>query len=216
MQTASGQTIEVLAHRGLWKDRTQGNSRPALQTALAAGYGLETDLRDYLGDVAIVHDPPRSADLLFRQLLEDYRAANRDATLALNIKADGLSQAVGMLLDEFEIEHYFVFDMSVPDMMHWRRAGRRYFTRHSDVEPEPVLYEQAAGVWLDGFESTWFTAGTIQSHLTRGKDVCVVSPELHGRDPLAVWSGLRTLTWETAARLSLCTDLPAEFAGTGP
>jgi hypothetical protein len=215
MHAASGQPIEILAHRGLWQDRAAGNSRPALSAALAAGFGLETDVRDLAGEIVIAHDPPIAASYSFRQLLMDYRSAESEGMLALNIKADGLCSAIGQSLEEFGVARYFAFDMSVPDMLHWKRAGLRYFTRHSDLEPAPALYEGAAGVWLDGFDSTWFTAATVKGHLANGKDVCVVSPELHGRDPEAVWSLLRRVSYSTTARLSLCTDLPQQFAKRG-
>jgi glycerophosphoryl diester phosphodiesterase len=212
MRVASGQTIEILAHRGLWQKRIEGNTRPALAAALAAGFGLETDIRDHAGEIVIAHDPPVEAPFTLRHLLEDYRASRSSAALALNIKADGLRSAVEQLLKEFEVANYFVFDMSVPDMLHWKNAGLRFFTRHSDVERTPVLYENAAGVWLDGFDSTWFTAGTISAHLMAGKDVCVVSPELHGRDAQPVWQMIASVAYDTPARLSVCTDWPQKFS----
>jgi glycerophosphoryl diester phosphodiesterase len=211
MRVASGQLIEILAHRGVWQQPAEGNSRAALRTALANGWGLETDIRDHAGEIVIAHDPPVEAPFTLRHLLEDYRDARNTATIALNIKADGLCTGVQKLLDEFGVTSYFVFDMSVPDMLHWDRAKMRYFTRHSDVERDPVLYERAAGVWLDGFYDTWFTDSTIVRHLNEDKDVCVVSPELHRRDPAYLWPMLAHVSYETKARLSLCTDLPAKF-----
>jgi hypothetical protein len=62
------------------------------------------------------------------------------------------------------------------------------------------------GIWLDAFESDWYQASDVAVWLKRGKRVCVVSPELHGRDPAEVWNRLRPLVDET--HLTLCTDHP--------
>jgi hypothetical protein len=144
-------------------------------------------------------------------LLAQYAELGSTACLALNIKSDGLAPHLASLLEAHAITNYFAFDMSVPDMLHYARAGLRFYTRHSEYEPQPALYEPAAGVWLDAFDRTWFTRETIAGHLRAGKDVCVVSPELHGREVEAVWQMLEGLSGErsfgiASPRLLLCTD----------
>jgi hypothetical protein len=72
-------------------------------------------------------------------------------------------------------------------------------------------------VWLDAFESTWFTRDIIQELLGRNRGVCVVSSELHGRDHIQLWSLLRPL--KNQHRMMLCTDLPEEarhYFGANP
>ena len=49
-------------------------------------------------------------------------------------------------------------------------------------------------------------AQAIQGRLATGKRVCVVSSELHGRDPTAAWQVLRPLAGHP--NLMLCTDVP--------
>jgi hypothetical protein len=98
--------------------------------------------------------------------------------------------------------------MSVPDAMRSLSAGLRIFTRHSDVEPAPVLYAEAAGVWLDGFHSTWFGPAEIAAHLRAGKQVCLVSPELHRRDHLVFWESLKSAPISASDDVMLCTDFP--------
>ena len=107
-------------------------------------------------------------------------------------KADGLSGAVKDAFAGADID-WFAFDMSGPETVRYAAAGLPFFTRHSDVEPFPILYEQAAGVWLDSFGPCWFGPEDIRSHLRRGKRVCVVSPELHGRPHHEQWEMLRSL-----------------------
>jgi glycerophosphoryl diester phosphodiesterase len=208
--------IEILAHRGWWEKPEEKNTLAALARAFDAGLGVETDLRDCSGELVVSHDPPIHGTLLFRKLLEAYTKADQPGYLALNVKADGLQPATEALLGEFAIKRYFMFDMSIPDQVQWLKAGVPTFTRHSEFEKSPVLYDRAAGVWLDGFETVWFSPEIIKGHLKAGKMVSVISPELHGRDPVPVWKMLQPFA--TAAddpkaghpKLFLCTDRIAE------
>ena len=86
----------------------------------------------------------------------------------------------------------------------YARAGLPFFTRHSDVEPAPALYDAADGVWLDDFDGGFIAEQRIAAHLAAGKRVAVVSPELHGRDHDAAWQQWRTWpVWDSARRLPL-------------
>jgi len=217
--------MERLAHRGWWTKAEGKNSVNALERALAAGYGVETDLRDHLGKIVISHDPPGkdSPELNFEQLLDLYRRVGATGTLALNIKSDGLAEDILRLLQAFEMPPYFVFDMSVPDMLTYSRLKMRCFVRQSEFENPIVLeketdYFPAAGIWLDSFTRIWYSTGTIRQHLESGLDVCVVSPELHRRDHRPWWDELRAFLEttelepvDTSGKLLLCTDFPNEF-----
>lgn len=201
----------ILAHRGLWSRREERNTRAALHGALVAGFGLETDVRDFGSRIVLSHDPPGGDALPLQALLDDYVRWGADGVLALNIKSDGLAAAVRLLLAEYEIDRYFVFDMSVPDLLAYARAGVPYYTRLSEYEPQPALYERAAGVWLDAFERPWYDRVVIERHFAAGKQVCVVSPELHGREHLPTWALLDRLPPAAAGQLLVCTDHPREF-----
>lgn len=180
----------------------------AFARSLDAGFGIETDVRDLGGELVIAHDPPTRAAIPVEQLLELWASQAAELPLAINIKADGLQPLLSGALRRFNLRRYFVFDMSVPDMLSYLRAGLPVFTRQSDYEPSPVQYERAAGVWIDGFEDEWADAGTVAGHLDAGKQVCIVSPELHGRSPDAYWALIRTWPCVTSADLLICTDSP--------
>lgn len=201
--------MHILCHRGWWTQPGEKNSPAALDRAFAAGLGVETDLRDLAGSVVISHDPPVAPELDLAGLLALHERAPQ-APLALNVKADGLARPVADLLAATGVaEQAFVFDMAVPDQLHWLAAGVAVFTRHSDVEPDPVLYAPAAGVWLDDFGPTrWWDAGTIRRHLDAGKRVAVVSPELHGRPHVSTWEALHQAGIHHEHGVLLCTDLP--------
>lgn len=198
----------LLAHRGLWQERREANSISALSGAIRTGYGIEFDLRDAGGAIVVAHDVVDGPTPLAEELFAAYRDADTNAMLAVNIKADGIASRVGSLLAEYGVAQYFCFDMSVPETLHYRRLGLRYFTRQSEYEPSPVLYADATGVWMDMFESDWIVALDIHANLRRGKQVALVSPELHGRPHLAFWERLRAAGLARQPGLMLCTDHP--------
>lgn len=200
----------LLAHRGLWSAPEERNSRAALVGALQHGFGLETDIRDQNGVLVISHDMPTGSVLPLADLLAAYRQLGSSAPLALNIKADGLRIRLAEELRAAGIERYFVFDLSVPELLQYCRAGLRYFTRLSEYEPQPALYPEAAGVWVDLFVSDWVSPDRIRALLAEGKEVALVSPELHRRDQQAFWASLRAAGLHREPGLLLCTDFPTQ------
>ena len=200
--------MQILAHRGWWIAAEEKNSKAAFVRAFEAGYGIETDLRDYGGKVVVAHDMPVSPDLMnFESLLELYKATCTNGVLALNIKADGLQALVAEALRRYEVDNVFVFDMAVPDALAYLRTPIKTFTRHSEYEPVPAFYLQAHGVWVDCFVSEWIDAEVIRNHAEAGKAVALVSPELHQRPHEKVWESWRECVY---SNILLCTDFPAE------
>ncbi len=102
-----------------------------------------------------------------------------------------------------------MFDMSVPEMVVYKRETMAYYTRHSDIENQCVLYRDALGVWIDSFYcEKWLKEEVIEGHIINGKKVCVVSPEIHGYDENNMWSMLNHC--EHKNDIMLCTDKPRE------
>lgn len=216
-------SMQLVAHRGLWSDRASRNTRDAFRRAWAAGYGIETDVRDLSGHLVISHDMPQGGEQPFEQFLDDYVAAGRVGTLALNIKADGLAASVQEACAKRGVNDYFCFDMSIPDAREYLQRGMPVFGRLSELEPPSPFTRACAGIWLDAFASIWFDARVLSDVLAEGRDVCVVSPELHGRDPQQLWSMLLVeiarmterghSTGAGHGRVMLCTDLAAAWHG---
>jgi glycerophosphoryl diester phosphodiesterase len=172
-----------LAHRGLWRDKAERNSPEAFFRAWAEGFGVETDIRDQDGRLVVSHDPPVGKDVLsLDRFLDLYVKSGATTKLALNIKADGLQEQLQFALADHGIspDCYFVFDMAVPDVLAY--LGRRIpcFIRESEFESPPSFINQATGVWLDSFHGDWIDAETTLGHLLAGRQVALVSPELHG------------------------------------
>lgn len=198
--------MEILAHRGYWKMPAEKNSLQALSGALERGFGIESDIRDRSGRLVIAHNMADENAIDLEEVLALF--AGKPLCFAMNIKADGLAAELARLLEKHPVR-YFAFDMSVPQMVEYRDAGLRFFTRQSEMEPEPVLYEDACGVWVDAFyDDRWIDKALLQKHLKSGKQVCIVSPELHGRAHTVFWERLRG--WGGLPEVYLCTDLPEE------
>lgn len=198
--------MRIISHRGLWKSPDQKNTEQAFINSLAEGFGIETDFRDMQKKIVVSHDMPNGSEMPIDQFL-----SLRDIqchTLALNIKSDGLSRLLRQKLEQYDIQNCFVFDMSIPDMLAHIKAGNNVFTRLSDVEPQPLLLNESKGVWLDAFYSEWYNCEVINRLIDRGKQVCVVSPELHGREHRKFWEQI--YEFSSNDDVMLCTDFPLE------
>jgi glycerophosphoryl diester phosphodiesterase len=202
--------VTSLAHRGLWAEAVQRNTLAAFRDAFAHGWGVELDVRDLDGALVISHDPPAAGALPFGDVVDAFLAAGAPGRLAVNVKADGLERLIADALGAVDADRWFAFDMSVPDALRYARAGLPYFTRHSEVEPAPALYDGARGVWLDDFFGGFVTEARIAAHLAAGKQVAVVSPELHGRDHAAAWEDWSRWSVWASEDVHLCTDLPGQ------
>lgn len=202
--------MKILAHRGDWDQDIPNNSPEAIRRALENGYGFESDVRDYAGTLVISHNIANRACQQAKEIFSWLAEFHDRFPFAINIKADGLISLLTELLQEYHIQNYFTFDMSVPQMIEFQQAGLRFFTRQSEVESTPILYQDAAGVWIDGFfGEDWITESMICTHLHNGKAVCLVSPELHHRSHQTFWEKIKHADI-LSDQLMLCTDLPHE------
>lgn len=194
----------ILSHRGFWKDTEEKNTRAAFERTVDQKFGTETDVRDLNGQLVVSHDPAETGAIAWDVVLDLFDGS--DLPLAVNVKADGLATQLEKAFSGRSID-WFAFDMSGPETVRYARAGLPFYTRHSDIETHPILYEHAAGVWLDGFDGIWFDNTVIATHSANGKAVCIVSPDLHGRAPDEAWDMLASLP-DLSTRIMLCTDQP--------
>lgn len=199
----------ILSHRGYWHSGIEKNSQEALFNSLDLGFGLETDLRDFSGDIVVSHDVVNARCFLFRDFAAEYRKKNCNLPLALNIKADGLQIQLKEIVLKYEISNYFLFDMSVPDMLVSISNELNCFTRISEYETNPCLYDQSVGVWMDEFKDHWIDTESVMKIISDGKQVCIVSPELHGRAYMDEWEHYLNMEIEIGVSdIMLCTDFP--------
>lgn len=198
----------IISHRGYWISKEDQNSMQAFIRSFKSGFGTETDIRDYKGDLVISHDIPDDKKSNLESFLQVYTQNNPSLILALNIKADGLQEKLKLLLNKYAVTNYFVFDMSVPEGIKYINQGFNAFTRQSEYEKIPSFYEQAKGIWIDCFIDDWLDNKTILEHLNANKKVCLVSPDLHKRNHVSFWKKICSPVLLNNSNLILCTDLP--------
>ena len=206
----------ILAHRGWWQVSSEKNAPKSLERALAAGFGIETDLRDLDGRIFISHDPPTQTANLpdITWFLDLVRTTGSSGRLALNIKADGLQSA---LITAFEksglpVNQSFAFDMSVPDTRGYLATTIPVYTRISEFEDTPAFLDQAQGVWVDNFTGDFPQIERAIALMDMGLRTTLVSPELHGRDHWALWNDIVKNSLHENPLFELCTDFPQDAA----
>ena len=207
----------ILAHRGLWHDEKEKNTKAALQNALTLGFGIETDLRDWNENIVLSHDIPKnnSSNLDLRWLFDFYVSNNCSGCLALNIKADGLGCEIKKLIDLYQIANYFIFDMSVPDLILNKDLNLNQFCRSSEFENAIKLLPYTKGVWVDKFNGLSYEIEDLRQLIEAFPSAAIVSPELHGSSIIQSkidWHTVKQICTsnEAITPIFLCTDFPEE------
>lgn len=201
----------ILSHRGYWKNAFEKNSVIAFERSFSLGFGTETDIRDYKRELVISHDMADERCITVKEIFKIYNKYDNTLPLALNIKADGLQVKLKEILEEYRITNYFVFDMSVPDGLQYLKQNIKAFTRESEYEKTPSFYDKAYGIWLDEFQEHWIDKEVIEKHRKNGKQVCIVSPDLHKRAYKKEWQLYKEIEKELGIdNLMICTDYPEE------
>lgn len=198
--------MKILSHRGYWKKLQEKNSKLAFLRSFELNFGTETDVRDCGGKLVISHDIPTGNEFHIEDFLS--LLPLKHLPLAINIKSDGTARLLREAMESYGVDSYFTFDMSTPDMREHIRMGNPIFTRMSEIEQNPILLAESKGVWLDAFEYLWYSRDLILSLLDQKKQVCIVSPELHGRDSRAAWEMIAPIA--NMQDLLICTDFPEE------
>ena len=199
----------ILSHRGYWKEISEKNQLLAFDRSFSLDFGTETDIRDYNGELVISHNIADEHCMSVEKFLKIYKKFNKNLPLALNIKADGLQIKLKELIKKFDINNYFVFDMSIPDGLQYLKQDIKSFTRESEYETIPAFYNDAKGIWLDEFKSHWIDKEIIQKHIKNGKQLCIVSPDLHKRKYQEEWQHYKDIEKELCINnLMICTDFP--------
>lgn len=209
---------KILAHRGLWKERVEQNTLGSINAALVEGFGVEIDVRDQSGQLIISHDPPVNINYPkleeLAQLISNSEL-RKSQLLALNVKSDGFTKLLEPTSSKvFQISHFW-FDMSFPESIQMRKAGYPVASRVSELEPfDKVLMKRTNSqyVWLDSFVNDWWSLELVSELTEIGLHTVIVSPELHGRDPEAVWSLFSKMA-KGGLSVSICTDHPYDVEG---
>ena len=201
----------IIAHRGYWSLKNESNSEMSFKNSFQMGFGVETDIRDYKGNLVISHDIPSKDSMLVQSFFDLYNSHGNNTVLALNIKSDGLQSKLNSMLNNYNIKNYFVFDAAIPDGLLYIKMEMSHFTRQSEYETNPALYSDSEGVWMDEFEGHWIRKKVINEHLLNHKKVCIVSPELHGRPFQDEWEHYKKIEKDlNTESIMICTDYPKQ------
>ena len=171
-------------------------------------HGVEVDIRSEGPRLIIHHDP-----FVAGESFDEWIAAYRHGTLILNVKEEGLEARLIALMAQHGIEDYFFLDQSFPFLVKWSRAGvRRCAVRVSEyesVETALTLAGKVDWVWVDCFTRFPLETGDAARLKQAGFRLCLVSPELQGRDAAAEIPALRALLRERAIEAdAVCTKRP--------
>jgi len=172
-------------------------------------YGVEVDIRS-LGDRLIIHHDPYTAGENFEEWIDVYK----HGTLILNVKEEGLESRLISLMSSKGISDYFFLDQSFPYLVKWSNAGEsRCAVRVSEfesVETALTLAGKVDWVWVDCF--TRFPLSEYEADRLKkaGFKLCLVSPELQGRNAEEEISELALLLIERNILAdAVCTKHPS-------
>jgi hypothetical protein len=144
-------------------------------------YGVEVDIRSQ-GDLLIIHHDPCMAGVSLEEWINSYR----HGTLILNVKEEGLEAGLIALMQMKGITDYFFLDQSFPFLVKWSKAGeRRCAVRVSEfesIETALSLAGKVDWVWVDCFTHFPLSEQDARRLKDLGFKICLVSPELQGRD----------------------------------
>jgi hypothetical protein len=145
-------------------------------------FGVEMDLHAY-GDRLVVHHDAMTDALDFDRWLDAYA----HAFVILNIKEEGIEARVRETVLARGIERFVLLDLSVPALVKMVRTGERRVavrvSKYEAVAGALALRGLAEWIWLDVFEPELpVSAAEYRALQAAGFRICLVSPELHGRD----------------------------------
>ena len=144
-------------------------------------YGIEVDIRSE-GDRLVIHHDPFAAGESFEEWINVYR----HGTLILNVKEEGLEARLITLMQSKGITDYFFLDQSFPFLVKWSEAGEhRCAVRVSEfesIETALALASKVDWAWVDCFTRFPLSEYDARRLKYAGFKLCLVSPELQGRD----------------------------------
>lgn len=149
--------------------------------SLPLEYGVELDLRDEAGEIIISHDP-----FVLGERFEDYLKEYHHGTMILNVKSERIEHKILEMIKNADVKSYFFLDSSFPMIYLLSKQGESNVAlRFSEFEGMDTIRNMAGKVqwvWVDCFSKFPLTQALYQEMKALGYKLCMVSPELQGRD----------------------------------
>ncbi len=170
--------------------------------------GVEVDIRSIGSRLVIHHDA-----FVDGESFDDWLAHYEHGTLILNVKEEGLEQALVARMADAGIADWFFLDQSFPFLIRSARAGERRcavrVSEYESVETALTLAGKIDWCWVDCFTRFPLDGAQARRLQAAGLKLCLVSPELQGRDAEAEIHALRRLLdGEGIAAEAVCTKRP--------
>lgn len=144
-------------------------------------YGIEVDIRSHGHHLIVQHDP-----YLEGEDFEQWLDAFHHGTVILNVKEEGLEDRLSTLMSNRGIADYFYLDQSFPFLYKTARRGEcRCAVRVSEFESVDTALAMTGMVdwiWVDAFTRFPLDLDAWSRLKNAGFKLCLVSPELLGRD----------------------------------
>lgn len=192
--------MKIIAHRRNTSELLRSTTR---------SLGVEVDVRSF-GKRLIIHHDPYVEGEDFEEWLREY---DHDV-LILNVKEEGLEERLLALMDRARITDFFFLDQSFPFLVRTARSGeKRCAVRVSEYESVAAALRLTGlvdWVWLDSFTGALPSAAELKALAEAGFKICLVSPELQGRDPGIELPRIKERLSEADVKLTaVCTKVPA-------
>ena len=176
--------------------------------ATPTSYGVEVDIRSQ-GDTLVIHHDPFAVGEPFEPWFDAYA----HGTLILNVKEEGLEARLVSLMQRRNFTDYFFLDQSFPFLVKWSKLGeRRCAVRVSEYESVTsalALKGRVDWVWVDCFTEFPLSTDDASALCGAGFKLCLVSPELQGRDAESAIPALQALLVERDINAdAVCTKRP--------
>ena len=175
--------MHIIAHRRNTIEELKNTSK---------NYGVEVDIRSE-GQKLIIHHDPFVPGISFNEWIRSYE----HGTLILNVKEEGLEARLLELMALMNINDFFFLDQSFPFLVNSSRSGEsRCAVRVSEFESVDTALSLAGKVkwvWIDCFSKFPLNEMDVQRLTAAGFKLCLVSPELHGRNADTEVPALRRL-----------------------
>jgi hypothetical protein len=175
--------------------------------------GIEVDIRSRGDELLIHHDP-----FVPGEPFDAWIKAYRHGLLILNVKEEGLEDALLDRMRRHRIDDFFFLDQSFPFLIKTARKGEhRCAVRVSEFEsPETALSLKGMvdWIWVDYFSGFPLDAEAWSRLVDAGFRMCLVSPELQGFDALEI-AKLRDLLAKSGMMPdAVCTKHPGLWCET--
>lgn len=172
------------------------------------GYGVEVDVRSQGEKLIIHHDP-----FVQGENFETWLSAYNHGTLILNVKEEGLEARLVELMVQHGISNYFFLDQSFPFLVKWASLGETRcavrVSEYESIETVMALAGKIEWVWVDCFSRFPLDAQGAERLKAGGFRLCLVSPELQGRDAAIEIPQLARILREVNIRAdAVCTKRP--------